>query len=80
MQLGLHVGPEQLTQGLSKKLLPVSVLTRLPCLASVGEDVSSPSRLDFSELGVTQRIRGGGEEEKRRNMGRGDLKVSSDWM
>ena len=42
VQLGLHVGPEQLEQGLSQKLLPDYVLLAgLPCLASVAEDASS---------------------------------------
>ena len=44
MQLGLHVGPEQLEQGLSQKLLPYVgyvLLAGLPCLASVGEEVPS---------------------------------------
>ena len=41
MQLGLHVGPEQLEQGLSQELLlyvGYVLLAGLPCLASVGED------------------------------------------
>jgi hypothetical protein len=48
VQLGLRVGPKQLEQGLSQKLLPVwgmFFLAGLPCLASVGEDVPSPAEM-----------------------------------
>jgi hypothetical protein len=45
VQLGLHVAPEQLEQGLSLKLLPslgyVVLLAGPPRLASVGEEVPS---------------------------------------
>jgi hypothetical protein len=44
VQLGLHVGPEQLEWGLSQKLLLVCgyvLLTEQPCLASVGEEAPS---------------------------------------
>jgi hypothetical protein len=42
--LGLHVGPKQLEQGLSQKLLPVCgicLLVWLPCFVSVGKDAPS---------------------------------------
>jgi hypothetical protein len=41
VQLGLHVGPEQLEMRLSQKLSPVCgyvLLAGLPCLDSVGEE------------------------------------------
>jgi hypothetical protein len=41
--LGLPVGPDQVEQGLSQKLLPVGgyvLLAELPSLASVGKDAS----------------------------------------
>ena len=42
VQLGLHVGPEQLEQGLSLKLLPIlGILAGLPCLTSKGEEAPS---------------------------------------
>ena len=47
VQLGLHVGPKQLEQGLSQKLLSVCetgmYVAGLSCLASVGENVPSPT-------------------------------------
>jgi len=46
VQLGLHVGPEQLERGYPKSCyLSVGyvLLAGLPCLASVGEDVPSPA-------------------------------------
>ena len=41
VQLGLHVGPEQLEQGLFQKLVAVNGICStswLPCLSSVGEE------------------------------------------
>jgi hypothetical protein len=66
MQLGLHVGPEQLEQGLSQKLLPYLgyVLAGLPCLASLGDDV--PRVEGYPEGGPPARRRrervGGGKD------------------
>ena len=48
MQLGLHVGPEQLEQGYVKSCCLYAgyiFLTGLPCLASVGEDAPSLKNL-----------------------------------
>ena len=46
VHLGLHASPQQLEWGMSLTLLPVYgsySLTRLPCLASVGDDMPSPA-------------------------------------
>lgn len=46
VQLGHHVGPKQLEQGLFQKhLLPVGydLPAELPCLISVGKDAPSPA-------------------------------------
>ena len=48
VQLGLHVGPKQLEQGLSQKLLPVHVICSsswLPCLPSVGQEMPSLEKI-----------------------------------
>ena len=45
MQLGLHVGPEQLEQGLSQKLLPVHRICLLAGLP-LGEDVPNLAELE----------------------------------
>ena len=70
MQLGVHVGPEQLECELSQKLLPVCgnvLLAGLPCLASVGEDVPIPEESSCAREGEypegslpAQRKEGGG--------------------
>ena len=44
VQLGLHVGPKKLKQGLYQKLLPVNGICSLagpPCLDSVGKEALS---------------------------------------
>jgi hypothetical protein len=54
VQFGLHVGPKQLKQGLSQKLLPVRgyvLLAGLSCLASVGEDVPSFTETCYAGAG-----------------------------
>jgi hypothetical protein len=68
VQLGLHVGPEQLEQGLSQKLclyMGYVFLAGLPCLASVGKEAPSSQRPEVPGWGGTQRglhsLRGEGE-------------------
>ena len=68
MQLGLHMGP--LTTGVQavSDCLPLDpfFLARLPCLASVGEDVLSLA--DVLGLGGTQGWGFPSEEKERRGM------------
>jgi hypothetical protein len=62
VQLGHHVGPEQLEQGLYSKVYMGNILLAgLPCLASVGEDVASPAG-----LGDTQTVAIHAEQKRRR--------------
>jgi len=68
VQLGFHVGPEQLEWGLAQKLFPVGyVLLAMPCLAPVGEKRLASHRLEVPGEGISGRggqLKGEGEGEK----------------
>ena len=66
MQLGLHVGSEQLEWGLSQTLWTVGVLlVGLPCLSSVRKDVPSITKSSCAGVRGYSQARVFCSEEKR---------------
>ena len=83
MQLGLHVGPEQLEQETSPKSLYVGyvLLVGLPCLASVGlasQRLDMPQLVGYTRLHPPAQRRREGERGKSIVRG-GDWEGVSEW-
>ena len=84
MQLSFHLGlPTIGTETVSKAVAYLwRILTGLPCLASVGEDVPSPAKTSCAKVGYIQEdfhhLSGEGEVEGGRDCVRGDQKGSGD--